>query len=580
MLKSGFSVNMKKIFAFAVIVFVPFIVMAQGFYIKSFHSDISVNRDASIDIREKILVHFDVPHHGIFRMIPYKYPQQKVSGQLKANAELVNNGYRYTIIENIRVKDQKFDVNSTGDFKEIKIGAKDKMVSGDQLYEISYKLIGAINFFDNFSELYLNITGNQWQVAIGHTSFEIHFYKPLPDSATWFVSTGAYGSRENKSESKFIGDSVLKGTVSVPLLSGEGVTAGVRMPENYLTEPDLKWRDKEWLALPVIFFFLMFWIWKKWGKDPSFTVQTEFYPPENVSPSVAGYVIDRTLNRRDLTALIPYWGAAGFLTVNELHEKKLLGIIKSTDYEFKKIKELPDTSYNFEKTMFNGLFKDGDTVLLSDLKDSFYSTMSQAKSDLENEINKAHYYVRYTRTTAVLLPIFGGIVFIVALVGLFINYPIDFLFALSVAITALIVLIFGSLMSKKTEKGTELYARLLGFKEFLKSVEKDRLKEFLKQDENYFDMVLPYAIVFDIADTWKDKLKGLDIPPPTWYSGYYPGSVFNAALFMGSLDNSMKAMGQSFYSTPSSGGGGSSGGSFGGGGFSGGGFGGGGGGGW
>ena len=37
---------------------------------------------------------------------------------------------------------------------------------------------------------------------------------------------------------------------------------------------------------------------------------------------------------------------------------------------------------------------------------------------------------------------------------------------------------------KKTEKGTLLLQKLLGFKEFLKSVEKDRLKEFLKQDEN------------------------------------------------------------------------------------------------
>ena len=138
------------------------------------------------------------------------------------------------------------------------------------------------------------------------------------------------------------------------------------------------------------------------------------------------------------------------------------------------------------------------------------------------------------------------------------------------------ILIFGSVMSKKTPKGTLLYQKLLGFKEFIKSVEKDRLQEFLKQDQNYFDKVLPYAIVFDVADKWKDKLKGLDIPPPTWYHGSYAGNNFNTMLFMNSLDNSMKAMTNTFYSTPHSSG--SSGGSFsGGGGFSGGGFGGGGG---
>ena len=132
---------------------------------------------------------------------------------------------------------------------------------------------------------------------------------------------------------------------------------------------------------------------------------------------------------------------------------------------------------------------------------------------------------------------------------------------------------FGLFMSKKTSKGTLLYQQLAGFKEFIKSVETDRLKEFLKQDEHYFDKILPYAIVFGVADTWKDKLNGLDIPPPSWYSGNY--RTFNTGSFMHSLNDSMNTMSRTFYSSPGSSG--SSGGSFGSGGFSGGGSGGGGG---
>ena len=74
----------------------------------------------------------------------------------------------------------------------------------------------------------------------------------------------------------------------------------------------------------------------------------------------------------------------------------------------------------------------------------------------------------------------------------------------------------------------------------------------------------------------KDKLQGLDVPPPNWYVGNYHG--FNTYMFLNSLDHSMNEMSKSFYSQPGSSG--SSGGSFGGGGFSGGGFGGGGGGSW
>ena len=132
-------------------------------------------------------------------------------------------------------------------------------------------------------------------------------------------------------------------------------------------------------------------------------------------------------------------------------------------------------------------------------------------------------------------------------------------------------------MAKKTPKGNELYEKLAGFKEFIKSVEEDRLAMFLKQDEHYFDKVLPFAIVFDVADTWKDKLKNLDVPPPNWYAGSYHN--FSTYMFLNSLDHSMNEMSKSFYSAPSNS---SSGGSSfsGGGGFSGGGFGGGGGGSW
>ena len=115
----------------------------------------------------------------------------------------------------------------------------------------------------------------------------------------------------------------------------------------------------------------MFYIWKTWGKDEVFSVQTEFYPPKNISPSVSGYVIDDKLDRRDLTALIPYWGAGGCLKINELQESSLFGLIKHKEYEFIKLKALPESALTFEKTLFNGIFASGDKVKLSDLKRCF-----------------------------------------------------------------------------------------------------------------------------------------------------------------------------------------------------------------
>lgn len=333
-----------------------------------------------------------------------------------------------------------------------------------------------------------------------------------------------------------------------------------------------------WMLLPVMVFVLLFRAWRKWGKDLPVTVQTEYYPPEEISPSVAGYIIDGRLNRRDLTALIPFWGAGGYIQVKEVVSKKLLGLIHNTTYEFIKLKDLDPGAQEFEKTMFNGLFATKDTVVLDDLKNSFYITMNKAKTDLEEKISTEEYYTTHSRAIPLLYIILGLIMLIPSLLPMLIFYPVDFLKWLSLPLCTLPFFIFAPLMPRKTVRGTELYQKLLGFREFIKTVEKDRLQEFLRQDSNYFDKVLPFAIVFGVADKWKDKLEGLEIPPPAWYVGNYTDHGFNTMGFMNSLDRSMNAMSSTFYSSPPSSG--SSGGSFGGGGSSGGGFGGGGGGSW
>ena len=100
---------------------------------------------------------------------------------------------------------------------------------------------------------------------------------------------------------------------------------------------------------------------------------------------------------------------------------------------------------------------------------------------------------------------------------------------------------------------------------------------FLKEDPGYFDKVLPYAIVFNVAQEWKKRFEGLEVPPPQWYVGSSPH--FNYLYYMNTIDHALDDVSDSIYSVPNTSGSAGSGGSFGdfGGGFSGGGFGGGGG---
>ncbi|HQW83509.1 MAG TPA: DUF2207 domain-containing protein [Ferruginibacter sp.] len=568
----------KNIFFFLCLVSLVNFVSAQGYTIKLYQVNVQVNKDASLDITETIDVNFTESHHGIFRLIPFKYKLLPLrDGIEKASRQLESHGYAQVIIEDIHVDGWKFSVSNTGNYKEIKIGNKKKYVDGDQQYIIRYKLLNAINFFKDKSELYFNIIGDKWETKIDSVVFSISLYEALPYTPAYFTATGFTGSRESNVVSSWAGNKIFSGISTKPLQANEGLTVGIVFPINFLTQQNYMLRGIYWLCLPLLILILMFLIWRRWGKDEKLTITTEFYPPENISPSVAGYIINDKLDRRDLTALIPYWGAGGYLQVKETEKKAMLGIIKNKEYDFIKLKDLPQTAMTFEKTLFNGIFKNGNTVALSSLKDVLYKTMETAKKELETEVDKAAYYVKKSRGMGCLFPVIGVVLLMLGIFQLIIFWGDPYWFPLALITSAIIIICFGVFMTKKTGRGNELYKKLAGFKEFIQKVEKERLSVFLKQDSHYFDKVLPFAIVFNIADTWKDKLKGLDVQPPNWYVGNYNG--FTTAMFLNNLDHSMNEMSKSFYSAPSSSG--SSGGSWsGGGGFSGGGFGGGGGGAW
>jgi hypothetical protein len=518
---------MKKVVALLfVFLFCKYSKAQEAFTISHYHVNLKVNKDASLDITEDLDVHFKETRHGIIRSIQYQYPMQELpAGIEKAERQMHANGYTRIFIENIKVPGHSFTTNKSGDYENIKIGSADKYVDGDQHYEIKYTILNAINFFKNHSELYFNIVGNQWETSIDSADFEIELPKALPDAPYYFVATGIFGSKEDNTVTHWQSNKILYGHTTQKLNRYEGLTVGISFPNGFLIKQNYTLRGIGWLLLPVFVFIGMYVTWKKWGKDEDVTIQTEYYPPENVSPSVSGYIIDNKLDRRDLTALVPYWGAGGYLMVNETEKSSLLGIIKNHDYEFVKLKDLPPTVPEFEKTLFDGIFQSGEKVKLSDLKNVLYITMNKAKSQLESQINKEDYYVVFSRSMGCVFPFLGILAAAIGFFALVDDWQEKLWLGAGLIASGIILIAFGVFMTKKTKKGTVLYQKLLGFKEFIKTVEKDRLQEFLKQDENYFDKVLPYAIVFNMADKWKDKLRGLDVPPPKWYSGFMPETI-------------------------------------------------------
>ena len=142
------------------------------------------------------------------------------------------------------------------------------------------------------------------------------------------------------------------------------------------------------------------------------------------------------------------------------------------------------------------------------------------------------------------------------------------------------------MMPQKTLKGVQTAEHILGFKEFVKTAEKDRLNTLQQlrasDDESgiqTFEKLLPYAIVLGVGEKWAKVFQNIYKEAgrtPIWYTGY--SGDFNALRLNDRLNSINSMAASTLTSRPSSSASGGSG--FGGGGFSGGGFGGGGGGSW
>ena len=148
--------------------------------------------------------------------------------------------------------------------------------------------------------------------------------------------------------------------------------------------------------------------------------------------------------------------------------------------------------------------------------------------------------------------------------------------ALAGLVGIIIMLIILKYMPSRTHEGTILYGKVLGFKNFLETAEKEKIEALVQEEPTYFYDILPYAYVLGVTDAWIKKFESITVEPPTWYSGTDAFTIHSMNHFMNSTMNSIK---DTMSSAPASSG--SSGGfSSGGGGFSGGGSGGGGGGSW
>jgi hypothetical protein len=263
-------------------------------YIESFHSDIEVRRNGDLYITETIRVQAEGKsiRRGIYRDFPTRYRNPQ--------GRSMSVGFQLQSIKRDGVS-EPFRINNQSNGKRIYIGASNVFLTpGIYEYELSYLTTRQLGFYDDFDELYWNVTGNGWAFKIDHASALV----TLPDTVTDFRLTGYTGPQGSTAQNlqfRRNGNNQVYFETDQPLGRYEGMTIVAGWPKGLVGAPSGS-QQRAWFiednkaalvvasgALALLVYYLLLWRW--FGRDPEAGVIVPLYqPPQGYSPASMRFI--------------------------------------------------------------------------------------------------------------------------------------------------------------------------------------------------------------------------------------------------------------------------------------------------
>ena len=547
---------------------------ADGMYafeISSFDAVYDVHADRTIDVEERVTIDYTGTRNtGFIRDLP------------------VNDGDRVYGIDVKQFDGRETDVDYTVEIEDelIMIDIGDHSVKhGEYTYIIRYEY--AVTSPKNQNVLPLNVVGFGSQAPINRASVTLHLPEGFDRAGTHlYVGDTSMPSDELMD---------ISGNTIYAELTGlrafEGITVDIAFAEGVLsTRFDIVPYIMAivgcvLLAVLTIFKSLVF-------RKKSIAPVVTFEPPRGMDPVEISKLIDNKVESADITTLIFYWAAKGYIKIDMSDESDPLLIrINRT---------LPEGFPKHQNLMYNALFYNRDMVKMSDLEGNFYTNIERVRRAVNEK-----YTGLYTKTSVcaslaftllggllmALAPVVTGLVSIssalfyypafLAIVPAFIIYGITETYAYSVhklnggtkalmmtgiallcalftavyvwlipsaiietvpkilvCAAAYILTMLSVTLITRTNEYNAMLSEIIGFRNFILYAEKDRLELMLKDDPEFYYKILPYAQVMGVSDIWEDKFEALTVKPPQWLTDpagtYVSFALVNRAVRMSS----------------------------------------------
>lgn len=514
-----------------------------GWVIKNFESEITVNQDTTVNVKETISVDFGIlSKHGIFRTIPVRY-KDELNNNLNIRFELLS-------VNDSLGKDLQVEETQQGSNLQLKIGDPDVLVSGKNTYIISYSVRRVITTPQEQAELYWNATGDDWPVPILATKVTVN----VPDSSllNTICFTGVAGSTAKNCAIKKTGS---EATITTgELFPSEGLTFAATIDKEGLIFPSstqkLFWfLADNWIYLtPIFVFFFMLNLYFKKGRDRQFkNIISEsgeeivplfsklnpvmaFAPPKDLSPGEVGTLVDEHVHQRDITAIVIDLARRGFYKIKEEQKGK---IFKKSEFIFTLTSKDERGLKPFEKSVLDMLFSEDRTITanLNKLHKNAYKHLAEIKTGLYENLTENGYFAGNPQKVLALYLVLGiAIIF----AGMFIAPWVALFTSLGGAYFAfiasgLIIIAFSFFMPARTAKGRKALEQIVGLKEYLRV---GAWRQKIYEKHNFFEEALAFTIVFGMTDKFIKAFKDADIKNLDWYhsSGTINAIAFNSSL--------------------------------------------------
>ena len=313
-----------SIFTFSVLFFVFSCINVHAEeVIQNYDSNVVIDSDGSLNVTEKITVTAEGKEikRGIYRDFPTQY-KDIYGNNYKVKFELLS------VHRNGRPED--YHTESTRNGIRIYIGHKNRMLKhGTHTFTLKYYTSRQLGFFENYDELYWNVTGNDWAFPILQASAKIQ----LPPGVTVHQIetdgyTGAMGDKGKNFVVSMLDDNTVFFDVTDNLPLHHGLSVVVNWPKGYVIEPTqeqkISWFFQDnravvigisGLTLLIIYYYLA---WLKVGRDPEKgVVYPQYEPDKSHSPASMRFVKKMGYDKKTFSAALVNMAVKGYLSISE-----------------------------------------------------------------------------------------------------------------------------------------------------------------------------------------------------------------------------------------------------------------------